>query len=173
MKECCRCKTNKPRTDFRVAKHRLDGLHPWCKSCDRSYRRDYMKNYRRSEYMKEYMKEYSTRIETRVVRLYKQARERAEYKGHEFNLTKECVLEKLVKGVCERTGQRFDLSKSEKFHFNPLAPSIDKIDPSKPYSDDNIQMVTDWYNRAKGQHSDAEFVEFCKMVVSTAERSWS
>lgn len=60
---------------------------------------------------------------------------------------------------CALTGIQFDLnSKWDK-------PSLDRIDPSKGYSKDNIRLVTWRVNHCKGELSDYEFVEMCMSVA--------
>ena len=49
------------------------------------------------------------------------------------------------------------------------APSFDRIDSSKGYYEDNIHITTWQYNRAKGNKTDQELIEFCKEVTDAAE----
>ena len=39
-KQCSRCKYNKNRSEFSLAKRSKDGLQAWCKSCDAAYKTD-------------------------------------------------------------------------------------------------------------------------------------
>ena len=48
---------------------------------------------------------------------------------------------------------------------NPLSCSIDRIDSSKGYIPDNIQLVTARTNVAKGNMNNHEFIEYCKKVA--------
>src|SRR5579872_2900815 len=61
------------------------------------------------------------------------------------NLTKEWILERLERGVCEVTGLPFDLSKTGT-RQNPFAPSLDRKNPHAGYTTDNVQVVVWIYN---------------------------
>ena len=52
---------------------------------------------------------------------------------------------------------------------NASAPSIDRIDSSKGYSNENTRIVCRWYNMAKGELSDEEMYKMCKLVVDNYE----
>jgi hypothetical protein len=39
---CARCKTWRPVSDFSRQASRADGLHPWCKTCQKDYNREYL-----------------------------------------------------------------------------------------------------------------------------------
>ena len=41
MKHCCRCKTEKAKTEFHKNKSSKDGLHCYCKECLREYKRPF------------------------------------------------------------------------------------------------------------------------------------
>ena len=53
---------------------------------------------------------------------------------------------------------------------NLHGPSIDRIDNNKGYTTDNCQIVCNMYNTGKGQHTDLEFLDFCKKVVEFNSR---
>ena len=93
--------------------------------------------------------------------LIKDARRRAEKRGIEFNLTYMWLLPKLLNGVCEISGLPFDLKPSANTTKNPRAPSLDKIDPSKGYTEDNVQVICDQANTAKGEYSEEDLEQFC------------
>jgi hypothetical protein len=66
-------------------------------------------------------------------------------------------------GRCESTGVRFDLSSPKNGQrVNPLAPSIDKVNPKKPYQPNrgrrNWQLTTTAYNLSRGELSAPEFL---------------
>lgn len=43
MKTCCKCKQEKPFSEFPKSKHRKDGLYPNCKPCHKEHNREYRK----------------------------------------------------------------------------------------------------------------------------------
>lgn len=52
---------------------------------------------------------------------------------------------------------------------NPLSCSIDRIDSNQGYIKGNVQLVTARTNLAKGNMSNDEFREFCRMVTKNGK----
>ena len=72
---------------------------------------------------------------------------------------------------CPRTGIPFVLHHSSNKGYtdrHPFGPSLDKIDPFKGYTKDNVQVVCWAYNCAKQRFTDEEVLRLCKAVVKTA-----
>jgi hypothetical protein len=95
----------------------------------------------------------------RARHLLKQAKRRARDKDQKFTLTLDRIVQALERGKCEVTGIDFWLGSSGDFQNHPLAPSADKIDPRGEYTDENVQIVCQWYNVAKGQSNDEQMLE--------------
>lgn len=99
---------------------------------------------------------YNT-LEKRAYHLWYGAKNR----GFKFQILSDDILEKLKGGKCEATGIQFEYSTSgRKFVDNPFAPSIDRIDNSKGYTRDNIQLVCAIFNIAKNKFSKEDFEKF-------------
>jgi hypothetical protein len=84
---------------------------------------------------------------------------RARMKGREFNLSSDWVLERLRAGVCEVTGLPFDvtnISRTDDQMTSPWRPSVDRIDSSKGYTEDNCQLVVLAYNRMKSDMTEEQ-----------------
>ena len=129
----------------------------------RAENRERMREYQR-KYVKKKGRSYITNIENKARKKYmldpeKRAkhmlgvlrrRRRVQDKG--FGLSKEWMTDKLKKGVCEVTGLPLDLSTPR----GPLSPSVDRIDSSLGYTEDNCQVVVFMYNLAKSNwtHDD-------------------
>jgi hypothetical protein len=78
--------------------------------------------------------------------------------------------------MCEKTGSGFLLvddgnGTSAGRSRHPRSPSLDRIDRTKGYTADNVQVVCWQYNIAKGELDDANFVRFCRRVVETADKA--
>jgi hypothetical protein len=117
----------------------------------------------------EYRDRTST-VEGKAKTLMRSAKQRATKHGRVFNITVEFVLGMLLAGVCPKTGLAYELSPSiGSNRHNLWGPSIDRKDSGLGYVNDNIQITCWAYNRAKGRMSDAEFLDFCRRVVDTAE----
>lgn len=91
---------------------------------------------------------------------------RAKKNGVLFDIEVKDIHVAIVNGVCPRTGIHFEIVQKGSDYSNrsPYAPSVDKINPTKGYTKDNIQVVCWWYNSAKGRYTDEEVLELCKAV---------
>lgn len=195
MKVCTKCKTEKRPEDFPKDRRNSTGLSSWCRECHREKsqqkenepgykekRREAMRQRRknpdflakekqRRERNKETkrQKDRETRLtpKGRARNLWNGAKRRAAKRNEPFDLSIERVIKALEIGVCEYTGLEFDLEQKLRVGKgrSPLSPSIDRKDPLKPYSDDNVNVVCDWYNMAKGQLSPEQLIEYCKRLL--------
>lgn len=102
---------------------------------------------------------YYTTLGGRATHMLNNARARARRKKIKFTLTKSWIEDKLKLGKCEVTDIPFDISiNGGKGHINnPWAPSIDRIDQTGPYTQDNCRVTCWIYNRARGAFSDEDF----------------
>ena len=104
----------------------------------------------------------------RAQRLYGNATKRAKTMGWpkpDFNSV--WIYEKIKHGYCEVTGIKFDLDtevRSSVHAKNPWVPSIDRIDSSKPYLKNNVQIVVFMYNVCKSEFTHKDVIEFCNAV---------
>ena len=93
---------------------------------------------------------------------------RAERKGISFDLTREWILERYLNGVCEVTGMKFCFMRGKGAdRWNDFAPSVDRKDRSIGYTQNNCQMVTWWYNRAKGDKTNDEMMVLAKAIIES------
>ncbi len=151
----------------------LDDFRPTdryrCKECERTYMRAYSDKNRKS--INANQRKYHTTIVGRANLLLNAAVKRAKLKNEEFKLTHNDVIKGLEIGFCCKTGMRFDFTETylrcTNRKMNPAAPSIDKKNPFGIYEPSNVQYVCAWYNMAKGQLTDSELVQMCKMVLET------
>lgn len=54
---------------------------------------------------------------------------------------------------------------------DPWKPSLDRIDPARPYARGNVRFVTVIGNLARGRFSDDVLVRFCQAVVERQQRT--
>ncbi len=59
LKQCIKCRTKKPVSEFNKDKSRKDGLQNYCRDCGRRYRQEHKKE--AAEYQKQYQKQYQKR----------------------------------------------------------------------------------------------------------------
>jgi hypothetical protein len=109
-------------------------------------------------------------VKLRAQRLHGNAQKRAKANGWPIpDFGSPWIEEKIAAGVCEVTGILFDLTSqtSDTVHAkNPWVPSIDRIDSSKPYTKDNVQLVVYMYNVCKSEFAHKDVVKFCRAVVA-------
>lgn len=106
--------------------------------------------------------------EVRSSQLLMNIKQRAKRKGMKFDLTLEWLLERLRNGVCEKTGMPLEIkpqSDRNKGVASPWAPSVDRFDNNKGYTQDNCYVTTWMYNVAKNKFTHDELVKFCRGVL--------
>ena len=163
MKTCSRCNVEKPFELFKTEKRSKDKRTSACRDCINTQKRQ-----------SKAQKNYQNLPVGRANRIYHTLIKGAESRGIAFNLSKEWILEKLLNGRCEVTGIPFVFDanknsftvKSKNQNRNPWSPSVDRIDSSKGYTEENCKMVCTMYNTCKGSFSDEAVEMFCRGFLS-------
>lgn len=139
------------RKTFRTASALKAGSTKRCKSCAR---RPYLRD--------------GTLLSTIAINAYNRIinglNTREKLKDMEFNITPKFIDDLLSKNhYCALSGidLSFDISKQ----MNDQNLSIDRIDSSKGYTMDNVQLVDKKINMMKGTLSNEEFIDLCKKVA--------
>lgn len=94
--------------------------------------------------------------------LLKSRKNEASLKKLDFDLTDAWACARWT-GACEITKIVFRITGKKGPH--PFSPSIDKIDPSKGYTQDNCRFVLMGCNMLKGGGTDADMYEIAKAIV--------
>jgi hypothetical protein len=123
--------------------HRRVQLHYICTACEKNRQRDLVKT-----------------LDGKASELFTDCRSRAARAALEFHLRKEWFVDKLVAGICERTGIAFEYEPG-----SPWVPSPDRLDSNIGYTPANCQMVCWIYNQAKNNFGDETLYELCETVV--------
>jgi hypothetical protein len=141
-KKCCKCKFEKPISEFSKATRKPDGLRVQCKLCDSNYRK------LNKEYRNNWNKEFRGRRWDYNV--FQSARVRARQRGLDFNLKLEDIK---IPDVCPILGIKIIKGNNRR---EEGSPSIDRIDNSKGYVNGNI-LITSWRaNKLKGDSNQEE-----------------
>jgi hypothetical protein len=90
------------------------------------------------------------------------ARKRAKAKGIVFNLTLEDIE---IPDVCPILGTRLDGSSKKPPMINTTAPSIDRLDPSKGYTKDNVRIICARANSLKGNATASQSIAIALYVA--------
>ncbi|MBM31548.1 MAG: hypothetical protein CL764_01690 [Chloroflexi bacterium] len=108
------------------------------------------------------------RPESVAERMLTNAKQRAKRKGSYVSISKEWILERIIKGKCEVTGLDFTLGGgygSGRSSFNSFNPSLDRIDPNRGYSPENSRVVVNVYNTTKHRWNDQDVLVYCKALL--------
>ena len=77
-----------------------------------------------------------------------------------ISITKEWIIEKLLIGICEATGDILSMEPK-----NSNTASLDRIDPlNYNYTPENSRIVTWQFNNMKGAYSDEEFIRVAEAL---------
>jgi len=92
----------------------------------------------------------------------------------EYSITPEVVYEIFEKqnGVCALSGLKISLTtKSLRLEKNrkEFTASLDRIDSTKGYTNDNVQWVHKDINQMKSNRTDKDFIELCKKITNFQE----
>lgn len=140
----------------------------WAKT-HRDHVREYERRYRKEHPVKARRKDKKNRVDVRTkpkrlaAHMVCVARHRAKRKKLAFDLTNERVAKALEKGVCEVTGLPFVLQAKGR---SPWAPSLDRTDPKKGYTLENVKVVVWAYNTAKGDWPAEDVVKLAKAILT-------
>ena len=175
-KLCHKCGIIKNFQDFAKNPRNSDGLHVWCKDCSNSERR--AKNYHKKSNLlrKSRIKtdlDYRNYLAQQkliwshnnlITLLVARAKKRALTKGLEFNLTKEDVI---IPDLCPILKVKFIRGSYMEYEYTP---SIDRIDNTKGYTKDNIQIITKKANSMKNSGSPEELLLLADWIIKTYKR---
>ena len=164
MKKCSKCQTAKPLTEFNKTKTNKDGLSYLCKDCNK----DTAKAYRERNHKRYYENQKAKRSEENVFisqHLYN-LKTRASKKGLEVTVTQEFLLELLQASnyKCSVTGLTMNLETHPRKKANPFKASLDRVDSSKGYTEENVQWVCWSVNQMKSDKTKEEFEFWIKTL---------
>jgi hypothetical protein len=152
-KKCRECALELPIQQFTKNKANKDRLQNVCKQCDniRQKKRRVEKKTLIQEYGKEYRKKNAANFEYRLQALLNASRARAKFKNREHTLTKQDLVDLYpTDGNCPIFGIKLEWNEKG---FRENSPSIDRIDSTKGYTRDNVQIISWKANRIKGYAS--------------------
>ena len=90
----------------------------------------------------------------RTATLFSNIKQRAGRKGLRMTLTQKWLEDRLTVGRCDLSGLEFDLASPL---LGPFSPSVDRIDSSKGYTEDNCRVILWALNAAFGSWGEAVF----------------
>lgn len=108
------------------------------------------------------------RPRSRITALVCAARTRARKRQLEFALTREWVTSVQGQRACALTGILFENNRPPGVRADPRGRSIDRINPQRGYTPDNVRLVCTWVNVARSQLSDDQF----KLMIGHAAEAF-
>lgn len=141
-----------------------------CTTCSQFKREDEFYARKNSKYLRHECKvcaNFKRRYDL-VANMLSNSKARAKSKGREFNLDKQFLLDLRDKqdNKCALSGIELDWdhTKSGKRKCPNNRASIDRIDSSRGYTRDNVQLLADIVNRIKSNYSQEDFIDMCVRV---------
>ena len=159
---------SKPASEFSRCALRSDGLQGECKVCCAARRRAFQGTDGGKKYFREAQRKHTATTKGRAYKLWRSATKRS----NNVTITPEWVAEQLVAGVCSVSGLKLYLDGGG-FHAgdrHPRSPSLDRIDPKKGYTPDNVRIVCWQVNLARNNYGDEALFEMCRAISSQASK---
>lgn len=114
--------------------------------------------------------DYKRTIKGRAASLLGNARKRCKEKGIELHITQEWVEEHLTRGTCEITGLHFCFEPpDDKATRRWDAPSLDRIDKDKNYTEDNTRVILWAVNCALSEYGTKLMLPVLKAMIKGIE----
>lgn len=158
---CLKCKTYKPLSEFYPNSSNTKNRNyysSYCKSCESERRKIKRENYYSDDPIL-FFRDLATACRGRAYRSNK----------FECTITKEDLLDLYEKQnhKCALSGIEMTTIK-EKGRL-PNNASVDRINPGKDYSIDNIRLVCNHVNMMRSDLSDEELIKYCKLILEYNE----
>lgn len=191
-KKCWKCQEIKDVTHFYKDSYSKDGLQKACKDCQKKRNneyalahKDYFKQKNKEKYNPEENPEryqqykdkflegrvkQSSSVRGRLKTLLSSAKGRALKKGLDYELSYDWLFEQYKKqeGKCLLTGipLEFCVNADKSRRYQPFSPSLDRIDPSKGYTKENVRLVCTAINVAMNEWGEELYAKVCQAYIA-------
>ena len=167
MKECTKCKKVKENSDFYKANSFNDGLTYSCKKCMTDYRnenklknKEYAKNMRETnpKKVRDILNKSYKNKDPRI-KVFQGCRQRAKARGIYFDLEIEDIV---IPKECPYLKVPFIVGSKGDYQYTH---SIDRIDNSKGYIKENVEIITMKANSMKNNATNEELITFALEII--------
>lgn len=187
LKTCTKCNITKDILNFNKRKTGTNGKNSICRDCEKlrreankekhnayrvekwakdpSYRQHYL-NYHKNRYLDNrdtilaYKDLHYSIPENKLKHMISAAKARAIKANIEFNITKDDVI---IPEYCAYLGIK--LTSKTKCGRLDSAMSLDRIEPSKGYTKDNVMIISDLANRMKQNATKEQLITFAENIL--------
>jgi len=171
-KTCRVCGEIRLLNEFVKNKQSVGGYTHRCKSCEKLWRQEHYKNNtkritaRNKTYREENGPWYNKSIEHRLRYTIQCGVIRAKKKNIEWNLSLLFLLKlwEKQKMMCAYSGVPLTFEDN-----HPHTISLDRLDSSKGYTEDNVQLVCTIVNYIKQRFDEQSFFDYCSLVTQYAD----
>jgi len=169
---CNKCKEHKPKLHFTKDTKYKDGVRKTCKACRNKASRDLYCTSSEDKFTQAKRIKYHTTEEGRLGYTFRSAKQRAKKNGTLFTIVKKDleVLYANQNKRCSLSGRKFVFELPTSAGITKDSISLDRIDSSKGYTVDNIQLVTSQVNYAKSYFTQSEFINMCLAVTENKSK---
>lgn len=98
-----------------------------------------------------------------IWKMRQRAKNRAKQRNHEFDLSLSDIQ---IPEYCPVLGVKLEIHKGSS-GGKPFSPALDRVNNSKGYTKDNIQVISHRANQMKADASKEELIAFAKWVLKT------
>lgn len=151
---CASCKNNKPKEEFYLSKQNKRGYGSYCKVCH--YTKSNSSPNRKTNADTYYARKKAANPQ---LFMWKQAKHRAKWDYNDMEFTLE-VTDIIIPEKCPYMGVSF-IPLDKDFGY-----SLDRIDSSKGYTKDNVQVISYIANKMKNNATTEQLIQFAKGVLS-------
>jgi hypothetical protein len=168
LKTCRTCGIEKPLEEFVKNKGSKGGYTHRCMPCEKVWRKQYYSNNknkitkRNAQYRIDNGMWYNKSIDHRLRYVIQLGKIRAKKKNIKWDISLKFLKElwDKQKGLCAYSGVPLSFEDN-----HPHTISLDRIDSSKEYTEDNVQFVCTIVNYVKQRFDENVFFTFCKSVT--------
>jgi len=169
---CNLCKEEKSIDQFPKLNNSLQGYAMKCRSCTNERQRNYwlndkelfnskrsINNITEEKKLLRKQQKRNDRIKNVTSTLLRNARTRAKEKNLEFNITKNDII---IPEFCPLLNVKLEVGTKGNYNFSP---SLDRIDSSKGYTKDNIQVISMLANTMKNKATKEQLITFSTNIL--------
>lgn len=161
MKMCSKCKDSKSLSEFGKRSSNKDGYNYYCKACERATSQSYRDSHR--DKANKSASDSRKRLPWHT-RLFRGTRSSAATRNLEHTITEQDILDlwEHQSGRCYWLG--IQMTEDYVGSRHPASPSLDRLDNSKGYTQDNVVLTSTFANLGRSNTTVEDFSAFIKLL---------